>query len=382
MSRDYRADHVGSFLRPPELLHAVGEHAEGRIGDEELRAAQDAAILQALDLQREVGLEIFSDGEYRRSWFAGAWAASVGGLVEAPPAQAPPAGRPTQWRGPGAEAATQTLMEVLEGPSVVGERIFAARRMAGDECAFLAEHAPGPFKITFTSAAGQFNFWWREGITDQVYSSRGELLDDMVGILRDEVANVVAEGASYVQLDSLGYVIQLADNSNTRAFVEAGGDHNAALEQMIAADNAALAPAIQADGVVVGLHMCRGNNRSSWVSEGTYEPIAERAFAELNVDRFLLEYDTERAGGFEPLRFVPAPKIVVLGIVSSKEAGLESQDSLLRRIDEASQYVPVERLALSPQCGFASTAKGNLLSWDDQRRKLELVVDTARKVWG
>ena len=160
-----------------------------------------------------------------------------------------------------------------------------------------------------------------------------------------------------------------------------GMDAETLLGETIAADNAALAPA-RAAGVTTGLHMCRGNNRSSWATEGSYEPIAEQAFNDLQVDRLLLEYDTERAGGFEPLRFVPDDKIVVLGLVSTKNPEPESPDTLLRRIDEASRYVPVHRLALSPQCGFASTRTGNLLGWDDQRRKLELVVEVARRVWG
>ena len=177
-------------------------------------------------------------------------------------------------------------------------------------------------------------------------------------------------------------MIELADESNRQMLVESGVDPDEVLDEAIAADNAALAPARAADGVTVGLHMCRGNNRGAWTAEGSYEPIAERAFSELAVDRLLLEYDSARAGGFEPLRFVAGDTVVVLGLVSTKLPALESEDDLMRRIEEASRYVPIERLALSPQCGFASTAKGNLLSLDDQRRKLELVVRTAQRVWG
>jgi 5-methyltetrahydropteroyltriglutamate--homocysteine methyltransferase len=175
-------------------------------------------------------------------------------------------------------------------------------------------------------------------------------------------------------------VIQLAPGNQDR-LRRSGMDAATLLGEIIASDNAALAPAKEA-GVTTALHMCRGNNRSSWATEGSYEGIAEQAFHELRVDRLLLEYDTERAGGFEPLRFVPADKVVVLGLVSSKEPELESPDDLARRIDEATRYVPLERLALSPQCGFASTRAGNMLTWDDQRRKLELVVEVARRVWG
>jgi 5-methyltetrahydropteroyltriglutamate--homocysteine methyltransferase len=186
---------------------------------------------------------------------------------------------------------------------------------------------------------------------------------------------------SYIQLDSLHYVIRLADPAYRQQLLQAGIDPEQELDETIAADNASLQDARRA-GVTVGLHMCRGNNRSAWIASGGYEATAEKAFNTLQVDGFLLEYDTERAGGFEPLRFVPRDKTVVLGLISSKEPQLESPDLLRRRIDEAAQYLPLENLALSPQCGFASTAPGNLLTWDEQRRKLELVVETARKVWG
>ena len=188
------------------------------------------------------------------------------------------------------------------------------------------------------------------------------------------------EGVTYIQLDSLRYVIELADTQRRRQMLQAGEDLERALEETIAADNATLQDA-RRPGVTIALHMCRGNNRSAWRSDGGYDAIAERAFGSLNVDRFLLEYDTERAGGFEPLRFMPRDKVVVLGLISSKNPQLESQDQLLRRIDEAAKYVSVENLALSPQCGFASTAPGNMLTADEQKRKLELVVETARKVW-
>ncbi len=200
-------------------------------------------------------------------------------------------------------------------------------------------------------------------------------------MLRNEIAALHADGVAYIQLDSLHYVERVADKTIRARMIAEGDDPDTYLDDLIAIDNAALEGA-RKDGVTVGLHMCRGNNRSAWHAEGSYEPIAEKAFSQLNVDRFLLEYDTERAGGFEPLRFVPRNKMVVLGVISSKEPELESLDQLQRRIDEASRYVPMENLAIAPQCGFASTMLGNLLTWDEQRRKLELVVETARKVWG
>ncbi len=231
---------------------------------------------------------------------------------------------------------------------------------------------PGPM-----SAAGQL---FKPGLTDAFYPTRRELADDIVGMLQREIRALIDEGVSYIQLDSLHYVERVADTTIRSQMIEDGEEPDEYLDVLIAADNAALEGA-RREGVTVGLHMCRGNNRSAWHAEGSYEAIADKAFNLLNVDRFLLEYDTQRAGGFEPLRFMPN-KMVVLGLISSKEPALESVDLLRRRIDEAAKCVPIENLAVSPQCGFASTVLGNLLTWDEQRRKLELVVETARKVWG
>jgi 5-methyltetrahydropteroyltriglutamate--homocysteine methyltransferase len=232
---------------------------------------------------------------------------------------------------------------------------------------------PGPL-----SAAGQL---YKPGLSEAYYPTRADLVDELIGIQRREIAALIDEGMSYFQLDSLHYVERIADTTIRPQMVAEGEDPEAYLDTLIAADNAVLAAA-RREGLTVGLHMCRGNNRSAWHAEGSYEAIAEKAFNLLDVDRFLLEYDTDRAGGFEPLRFVPADKMVVLGLISSKEPALESVDDLRRRIDQAAKYVPIERLAISPQCGFASTVLGNLLTWDEMRRKLELVVETARVVWG
>jgi 5-methyltetrahydropteroyltriglutamate--homocysteine methyltransferase len=374
----YRADHVGSLLRPPELLEARTAFAEGRIGAEQLREAEDAAVLKALDLQREVGIDVYSGGEYRRAAWSAVIRESVEGLVPDPD---PPTRRLLgAWQGPSSELANAALA-TLGPPMVAGARLRQVRRLAGEDAAFLKQHAPGPWKMTMpgpVSAAGQL---FKPGVTDRFYASREEFVNDVGGMLRREIQALHADGVSYIQLDSLHYVERIADPTIHARMLEDGEDPNAYLDWLIAADNAVLAGA-RRDGVTVGLHMCRGNNRSAWHAEGSYEPIAEKAFGLLDVDRFLLEYDTERAGGFEPLRFVPKNKMVVLGLVSSKLPEPEPMDQLLRRIDEATKYVPLENLAIAPQCGFASTAPGNLLTWDEQRRKLELVVATARKVWG
>ena len=366
-----RADQLGSLLRPPELLEARDAHDAGRIGDDELRRAEDDAILQALDLQREVGLEIFSDGEYRRGWFAGGLPAVIYGLVDNDETMV------FQWEGAGSSSATVVTEKVELGTKHAGRRLSTTGRIAEVETAFLREHSPGPFKITFTGAMHFVRDWYRPGATD-AYPNHQAMTADVVSFIRDEVAAVVREGASYVQLDSLLYVIPVPED----LLPDASLSREQSMGEMIEADNAVLAPAREA-GVTTALHMCRGNNRSSWIPAGdSYEACAEQAFSQLQVDRLLLEYDTERAGDFAPLRFVRDDTMVVLGLISSKFPELESPDDLKRRIEAASKYVPVERLGISTQCGFASTAPGNLITWDDQRRKLELVVKTAQEVWG
>jgi len=375
MASPYRADHVGSLLRPPELLQARSEYSANRITAAQLHEAEDAAVLKALDLQREVGVDVFTEGEYRRPSWSAAIRESVEGLV-------PDSGRPTRpflgrWQGPSSDL----VNAFTTGAALVaGGKLRQVRRLAGDESAFLRQHAPGAWKITMPgpmSAAGQL---FKPGLTDAFYPTRRELADDIVGMLQREIRALIDEGVSYIQLDSLHYVERVADTTIRSQMIEDGEEPDEYLDVLIAADNAALEGA-RREGVTVGLHMCRGNNRSAWHAEGSYEAIADKAFNLLNVDRFLLEYDTQRAGGFEPLRFMPN-KMVVLGLISSKEPALESVDLLRRRIDEAAKCVPIENLAVSPQCGFASTVLGNLLTWDEQRRKLELVVETARKVWG
>ena len=264
---------------------------------------------------------------------------------------------------------------------MVGAKLRQVLRLIAHETGFLKQHATGPFKINMPGATQRSVGWYKRGLTDKFYPIRPDLVNELVGILQKEVTALVEEGVSYIQLDSLRYVIQIGDADRRQLMIDAGEDIEREMDETIAADNATIKEAREA-GVTIGLHKCPGDNRSAWGAQGNYESIAEKAFGSLNVDRFLLEYDTDRAGGFEPLRFVPAGKTVVLGLISSKNPTLESQDALMRRIDGTAKYLPLENLAISPQCGFASTAPGNMLTWDEQRRKLELVVDTAWKVWG
>lgn len=377
MTATYRADHIGSLLRPPELLQARDAFNEKRITAEQLREAEDTAILKALDLQREAGIDVYSDGEYRRGIWYGPLGEAIEGLI---PDQNPTTLAPA-WQGRGRELAVEAMAEVGATGMVVGSKLRQVRRLTGHESGFLKEHAPGPWKITMPGVLQRAAGWYKPGISDQFYPTRQDMVNDLTGMMRKEIAALIDEGCSYIQLDSLTYVIQLADPQRRQRLIDMGQDPEQVLDDHIAADNASLEGA-RRDGVTIGLHMCRGNNRSAWASQGSYEVSAEKAFGQLNVDRFLLEYDTDRAGGFEPLRFIPKGTMVVLGLISSKESELEPVDALRRRIDEAAKFVPIENLAISPQCGFASTVRGNLLSWDDQRRKLALVAETARKVWG
>ena len=378
MAPPYRADHVGSLLRPPEVLEARKALDERRITREQFNAIADKAILKALDLQRDVGIDVYTDGEYRRSWWAGAWADALDGLVPDPEPAVTPFRGPG-WQGPGAESAREVLAEVFK-PAVVGAKLGLARRLNGDESAFLKRHAPGPWKITMAGVASRGAAQFRPGITEPFYATPEDLNRELAGFMRREIAGLVAEGCSYVQVDSLRYTYWMGPR--LQQLIDSGADYLKDLGDQIALDNLSIEGVRGTPGVTVGLHICRGNNRSSWATEGAYDPVAEMLFTQMNVDRFLLEYDDSRSGSFEPLRFVPRDKMVVLGLISSKVAELEAEDALLRRINEASKYVALENLAISPQCGFASTAPGNLLTWDDQRRKLELVVKVARKVWG
>jgi 5-methyltetrahydropteroyltriglutamate--homocysteine methyltransferase len=279
------------------------------------------------------------------------------------------------WQGPGSDQPEQQ-----NTTQVVAGKLRQVRRLTESQTSFLKAHSPGPFKMTIPTPNQFPAISYQEGLTDAFYPTRSALLWDIVNIIKSEIAALVNEQVAYIQIDAprYSYYVDPKWRQHLRGL---GVDPDDALDEAMSADNACLEGTNQ-DGVTRAIHICRGNNQSMWYAQGGYEPIAEKLFGALNVDRILLEYDTDRAGGFEPLRFVPDDKIVVLGLISSKDPTQELQDDILRRIDEASRYVPIERLALSPQCGFASTEAGNLLTEDEQWRKLELVSETARKVWG
>ena len=365
MAPGYRADHVGSLLRPPKLLEARSERAAGRLGLEELRKVEDQAIVEALTLERQAGLDVFTDGEFRR----GSWLTSMAEAVEGFVADR----IVIEWHGPGGGAEASTAQ-------VVGARLQQRRRLTEHEVPFLKTHSQGPFKVTVPTPSSFLLVSFKPGLTDRFYPTRRDTVRELALIVRREIAALVDEGVPYIQLDAPYYTSYLDDRVRQR-LRQNGVDPDNAFDDSLEADRASL-QGVGREGVTLAMHVCRGNSKSRWFTEGGYDPIAEKLFGTLPVDRFLLEYDTERSGGFEPLRFVPRGKTVVLGLVTTKEPQLESQDALVRRIDEASRYVPLENLAISPQCGFASVASGNLLSPDDQRRKLELVAQLARRVWG
>jgi 5-methyltetrahydropteroyltriglutamate--homocysteine methyltransferase len=341
-----------------------------RIGREQLRALEDKHIQRILQRQKEIGLKIFTDGELRRRNFMSDFNESVEGIDEGDNLQ-------RAWQASDVGASTQPSRV----PGIVAGKIKPTKRLTQHELAFVKQYSPGDIKVTLPTANQFPAIAYKRGVTDKIYPNHSALLWDIVPIIKAEIQALVDEGVQYIQIDAPRYSYYIDPKWRNYIKSEMSLDPDQALEEAVKADNACLQGA-KRTGVILAIHLCRGNNRSQWYAEGGYDAIAEKLFGQLQVDAFLLEYESERAGTFDPLRFVPRGKTVVLGLVSSKVPELESQDQLKRRIDEASRYVPLENLAISPQCGFASTMEGNLLSEDDQWRKLQLVVDTAQYVWG
>jgi 5-methyltetrahydropteroyltriglutamate--homocysteine methyltransferase len=376
MATNYHAEHVGSLLRPPWLLDARSAVKQGTLTSDRLREAEDRAALEAIELQRQAGMQIFTDGEVRRDTWMAALLESTGGVVPAYLA-------PVPWHRDGGTVPGELAPDEETSFDTVAAREKVTRKAAhtSAEARFLAEHAPGQFKITMMSAS-MGGMIWQPGISDAVYPTPGDLVHDLVALQIEEIEGLIDQGVSWIQLDSLSYN-QVFDPEFRAATGLAAISPERILDATIKADTELVRAAKRRNpDVTVAMHICRGNNRSAWMAQGSYEPVAERLFGEVGVDRFLLEYDTERAGGFAPLRFVRPGTTVVLGLVSTKQPQLEPVDELRRRVDEASRYVAIGDLALTPQCGFASTSRGNQLTVDDERRKLELVVRTASEIWG
>ena len=364
----YRADHVGSLLRPAELLHAREQHAAGQLSAEQLRAAEDDAIRGVVKMQEDVGLQSVTDGELRRASWHMDFIYQLGGVKKVQE------NLTVKFRN------DSGTIEFTPAASRVSAKLHLDHTIFADDFTFLRSAVTSATaKLTIPSPSMVHYRGGRSMIDDTVYPDMDGFWADLSAVYAEQISRIAAAGCTYLQLDdtSLAY---LNDPEQRAMMAGRGEDAEHQHERYIRQINAALAgrPA----GLNVTTHMCRGNFRSSWAAEGGYDFVAEALFNGLDVDGFFLEYDDERSGGFEPLRFVPAGKTVVLGLVTTKTGALESKDELKRRVEEASRFVSLDQLCLSPQCGFSSTLEGNSLTHDEQRAKLRLVVETAQEIWG
>ena len=361
-----RTEGVGSLLRTPELLDARVRHDAGELDHAEFKRIEDRAVLDAIRLQEEVGVGIVSDGELRRRGWMSHFFESVEGFQSG-------AGPSLPWRGVEGE-----LPPELRGGMrpVVVEPLRWRHSACAEEWVFLRGHTDRPAKATLISAE-MAAAMYEPDRSAGAYPTREAYFADVVALLRREVAELVRLGCTYIQLDAPQYGA-LLDPETREVFRARGANPDAMIDAGLEMDNAIIAGF---EGVTFALHICRGNNQSRFYAEGDYAPIT-RLFERSEFERLLLEYDDERSGGFEPLAAVPEEATVVLGLVTTKHGEMEPPAELARRIEEAAAFVPLERLALSPQCGFASMMEGNAITPADQRRKLELVVSVAHSVWG
>jgi 5-methyltetrahydropteroyltriglutamate--homocysteine methyltransferase len=364
----FRADHVGSLLRPPQLLAAREDFASGRIDAAQLRAIEDEAIADVVAMQEEIGLQSATDGEFRRATWHMDFIYQLGGISKAPGHLA------VKFRN-----ASGTI-EWTPAAIHVDSRLRLEQTIFEDDFRYLQSvvRAATP-KLTIPSPNMVHYRGGPAAVDPAVYPDMEGFWTDLAAAYAEEVRRLAALGCTYLQLDdtSLAY---LNDPAQRAQIAGRGEDADHMHLRYIKQVNAAIAG--RPEGMAVTTHLCRGNFRSSWAAEGGYDFVAEALFGELAVDGFFLEYDDERSGTFEPLRFVPKGKMVVLGLVTTKRGELESKDTLKRRIDEAAKYVPLDQLCLSPQCGFSSTVEGNVLTMDEEVAKLRLVVETAAEVWG
>jgi 5-methyltetrahydropteroyltriglutamate--homocysteine methyltransferase len=365
----FRADHVGSLLRPAALQALRDRYSKDEISADELRAAEDDAVKDAVALQEDVGLAVATDGEFRRHSWNMDYLFGLGGVSRDPDA------RETEWHSGGDTLHADFPALSVDGPIHLDHTIF------GDHFKFLQSVTTTAMPKLSIPSPNMLRSLQRNLNEFSIgpYTDPAAFWADVTTAYQDEIRNLYGLGCRYLQIDDTTFAM-FNDPRRREAIRAQGADPDSAHLDHIAAMNAVLAgrPA----GMVVTTHTCRGNFRSRWGAEGSYDPVAEALFSELDVDGFFLEYDDERSGGFEPLRFVPKGKVVVLGLVTSKRPQLESRDALKRRIYQAAEYVDLDQLALSPQCGFASRVEGNDLTIEDERAKLRLVVDTAAEVWG
>ncbi|MGC2169167.1 MAG: 5-methyltetrahydropteroyltriglutamate--homocysteine S-methyltransferase [Acidimicrobiales bacterium] len=367
LSPPFRADHVGSFLRPSNLLAARTDAAEGRLDADGLRSVEDAAIRDVVALQEDLGLQSATDGEFRRTSWHMDFIYQLGGVTRAD--------EKLQVAFKNAEGTTSFTSAALKVSGKVGidDTIFA------DAFTFLQSTVTTAIpKLTIPSPSMVHYRGGAAAIDPSVYPDMEEFWHDLSAAYAEEIRRLGALGCTYLQLDdtSLAY---LNDPAQRQIIAERGEDAEHQHLRYIKQINAAIAG--RPERMAITTHSCRGNFQSYWAAEGGYEFVAEALFSELDVDGFFLEYDDERSGGFEPLRFVPPGKMVVLGLVTTKRGELETKDQLKRRIDEASKFVPLEQLCLSGQCGFSSTVEGNSLTLDEEIAKVRLVVETAHDVW-
>ncbi len=360
----FRADHVGSLLRPPAVKAAREQHARGAIGAAALAEIEDAAIVRAIARQEAAGLMSITDGEIRRAWWQWDFLLGLDG-VEA-----------TRGEGVHFQGATTGSLS----PRIAGKLGFTSHAMI-DHFKFLDRHTGQTAKMTIPSPTMLISVTrdWRSVMGRDVYADLDAFCHDLALAYRKAIRAFADAGCRYLQFDdcNLAFLCDPAMQAKVRA---RGDDPMAMLRRFIALINAALDE--RPPGMTIAMHSCRGNFRSTWLTEGGYEPVADLVFGGTAVDAYFLEFDTDRAGGFEPLRFVPRSKAVVLGLVSTKTGALESKDAIKRRVAAAAKFVALDRLCLSPQCGFASTEEGNALSEDEQWAKLASVVEIARDIWG
>jgi 5-methyltetrahydropteroyltriglutamate--homocysteine methyltransferase len=363
----FRADHVGSLLRPPELLKAREQLKQGQITAADLRKVEDKAIRDAAKLQEDIGLKGITDGEFRRGSWHMDFLYQVGGVTK------------VQDNLKIKFHSEEGDVEFTPAALRVDGKLKLTKCIFGPDFEYLKSVTKGTPKLTIPSPSMMHYRGGRAAIDEKIYPTLDEFWTDLGKVYADEIEALGKLGCTYLQLDdtSLAY---LNDPTQREYITKLGGTGESQHLTYIRLINSAVQK--KPKDMVICTHMCRGNFRSSWVASGGYDHVADAMFGQLQVDGFFLEYDDARSGGFEPLRFVPKGKMVVLGLVTTKKAALESKDLLRRRIDEASKFVPIDQICLSPQCGFSSTVDGNAVSAEEQRRKLELVVEVAREVWG
>ncbi|MCL1075264.1 5-methyltetrahydropteroyltriglutamate--homocysteine S-methyltransferase [Shewanella dokdonensis] len=366
----FRAEHVGSFLRPDYLLQARAAFASGSIDAAQLRQVEDRAIAEVIGMQRDVGLKVITDGEFRRTYFHVDFLRQLGGVVSEEPR--------TITRDDGSLELAPPVIKVMDKVRHVKNIQLADFAYLQQQTQALAS-ALVP-KVTLPSPTMLHFRGGRAGISTQAYPQlEPEFYEDVAKAYGAELQSLADAGCRYVQMDDTN-LAYLCDEKMREAARSRGDDPNELPYRY--ADFINRVVAYKPQGMTLGIHLCRGNFRSTYAAAGNYEPVAEALLAKMELDAFFLEYDDERSGDFRPLRFLPKGKHVVLGLITSKFGQMESKDAIKRRIDEAARYAPLEQLSLSPQCGFSSTVHGNNIAFDEQRRKLELVVEIAHEVWG